>query len=165
VIEVEKDRRTERIEKSHLLGTVAFQSKILTDKRDDRLEYFSDCATRFAGCDLVFFDPDNGFEIGSRPRGRKDSCKHLYWNEVSETFNAGSSVFVYQHFVRENRIDYVARITSQLRSCTGAATVFSFRTPHVLFVLAAQERHVNLFRSRLSVIESGWKRHITVSEY
>jgi len=70
IIEVEKDRRTARIERSELLGAAVFQSKTLTDRQSDRLAYFADCATRFAGCGLVFFDPDNGLEIRSRPRGR-----------------------------------------------------------------------------------------------
>jgi hypothetical protein len=129
------------------------------------VEYFSDCAARFAGCDLVFFDPDNGLEITSRPRGRKGSCKHLYWDEVCSTFQAGSSVLVYQHFIREKRVDYVARITQQLKEHTGAKAVFSFSTPHVLFVLASQERHVVAFRRRLAIIASVWMNNIAVSEY
>jgi hypothetical protein len=121
--------------------------------------------TRFSGCDLIFFDPDNGLEIGSRPPGRKHSCKHLYWNEVCETFLAGSSVLIYQHFIREKRSDYAARIVRELSSRTGAAAVFSFSTPHVLFVLAAQGRHADSFRQRLPVIRDEWKSHITVFEH
>jgi hypothetical protein len=89
----------------------------------------------------------------------------VYWDELGETFRAGSSVLVYQYFIREKRVDYTARITNELKMRTGAAAVFSFTTPHVLFVLASQERHVNTFRGRLPIIESEWKSHISVVEH
>jgi hypothetical protein len=165
VVEVETDRRIARIESSTLLGPAVFQSTILTDRHSDRSKYFMDCRTLFSDRDLIFFDPDNGMEIRSRPRGRRHSCKHLYWDEVCETFFAGPSVLIYQHFVREKRSDYTARIVRDLSSRTGAAAVFSFSTPHVLFLLAAQGHHVNAFRRRLPVIEHEWKNHIAVCEH
>jgi hypothetical protein len=104
-------------------------------------------------------------EIASRPKGRRNSSKHLYWDEVRNTFQSGSSVLVYQHFIRVKRVDYIARIAQQLRTSTGAAAVFSFRTPHVLFLLACQERHVGAFRRRQAIIESDWNNQISVSEH
>jgi hypothetical protein len=41
---------------------------------------------RFRGTDLIFFDPDNGMEVGSRPWGRRDSCKYLYWRELVRAY-------------------------------------------------------------------------------
>lgn len=156
VIDVEQDRRTARIEESALLGSASFQSRILTDRESERRKYFSECARRFAGRDLVFFDPDTGLEIRSTLRGCKDSRKYLYWGEVCNTFTAGSSVLIYQHFIRENRAGYIARVTDELRKRTRAATVFSFRTPHVLFLLASQKRHAAGFHRRLAAIRSVW---------
>lgn len=164
VVAVEQDRRTARIEESDLLGAAVFQSKILTDRRSDRLEYFSDCSDRLACCDVIFFDPDMGLEV-SKSRGRKLSCQYLFWDEVQATFNAGSSVMIYQHFPRQKRAEYIPGIAQQLKDGTGAAAVFSFHTPHVLFILAAQDRHLNSFRIRKPVIESGWKNHIAVAEH
>lgn len=156
VVGVEKDRRTARIEDSTLLGSALFKSEVLTDNRQKRSEYFTECATSFAGCDLVFFDPDNGLEIKSTQRGHKDSCKFLYWDETFRTFHAGSSVLVYQHFIREKRAPFVARMVTELQRRTQAVTVFSFRTPHVLFLLASQERHAARFRKQLSSFQSHW---------
>ncbi|HEX4133669.1 MAG TPA: hypothetical protein VHY84_03530 [Bryobacteraceae bacterium] len=56
-------------------------------------------------------------------------------------------------------------IAQELKERTGAAAVFSFHSPHVLFILATQDRHVDAFRSRTPVIESGWKGHIAVREH
>jgi hypothetical protein len=156
VIDVERDRRTARIEGSALLGSACFQPNLLTDRDSERRTYFSECFTRLAGCDLVFFDPDNGLEIKSTSRGRKNSHKYLYWDEVCETFSAGASALIYQHFTREKRAPFIARLTDELHARTRAAAVFSFTTPHVLFLLASQARHSALFRRRLVAIRAAW---------
>ncbi len=153
---MEQDRRTARIEAAALLGSVLFMPGILADHKDKRRVYFSDCGVRFTGCDLVFFDPDNGLEIRSTQRGHKDSCKFLYWDEVCGTFDVGSSVLIYQHFIREERSGYIARMAAELQRRTQAATVLSFKTPHVLFLLAAQERHASGFRNQVPVFQSLW---------
>src|SRR5258707_11225880 len=54
-----------------LFDWLLFESGILADHKDQRSAYFSKCATCFAGCDLVFFDPDNGLEIKSTQLGHK----------------------------------------------------------------------------------------------
>jgi hypothetical protein len=165
VVGCEKDRRTARIEESVLLGSAAFQSQILTDRQSERREYFSECAKRLARCDLVFFDPDTGLGIRSTPRGRKYSCKYLYWDEVCDTFAAASSVLIYQHFPHEERSGYITRMTGALLERTRAATVFSFSTPNVLFLLAAHERHTAAFRKQLSSIRSVWANQIVAAEH
>jgi hypothetical protein len=164
VVTIEQDRRTARIEGAELLGAAVFHSKILSDRRSARSEYFSDCSDRLACCDLVFFDPDMGLEV-AKPRGRKLSCQYLYWDEVQATFDTGSSVMIYQHFPRQVREEYIPGIAQQLKERTGAPAVFSFHTPHVLFVLASQERHLDSFRLRKPVIEAAWNDHIAVAEH
>jgi hypothetical protein len=156
VVEVEEDLHMARIEGSSLLGSALFKSEVLTDNESKRNEYFSECATRFAGCDLIFFDPDNGLEVKSTQRGHKGSCKFLYWDEACATFDAGSSVLIYQHFIREKRDAYVARMAMELQRRTRAAAVFSYSTPHVLFLLASHKRHATGFRRQLAVLPSFW---------
>jgi hypothetical protein len=156
VVRGEKDRRTARIESSGLLGMASFQSAILTDDITQRRRYFFECRERFAGTDLVFFDPDNGIEVKSIPCGRRSSSKFLYWSEVREIFSAGHSVIIYQHFIREERMRFIRRMLDELREMTGAATVFSFRTPHVLFMLAAQDRHAEGFCEQVKAISTIW---------
>ena len=72
---------------------------------------------------------------------------------------------IYQHFPRQKRDEYIPGIAQQLKERTDAPAVFSFHTPHVLFIMAAQERHLDSFRIKKTVIESGWKDHITVAEH
>jgi len=164
VVGEEKDRRTARIEASTILRSALFQSRLLTDPLNDRVAYFAECAEKFAGCDLVFFDPDNGLEIKSTIRGRRDSSKFLYWQEVIGTFNTGASVLIYQHFIREERGGFSARMAEELRRRLSPAAVFTFRTPHVLFLLAAHERHVLGFRKQLAGFRSHWSPNQIVAE-
>ncbi len=156
VVGAEKDRRTARIETSTMLKAALFQSDLLTDSLREREAYFAECAAKFTGCDLVFFDPDNGLEVKSTKRGGWNSCKFLYWEEVCSAFSTGASVLIYQHFIREKRGAFIARMAEELRRRLNPATVFSFRTPHVLFLLAAHERHTTSFRKQLAVILSNW---------
>lgn len=164
VVGQEKDRRTARIEASTILGAALFQSRLLTDALRDREAYFVECTEKFASCDLVFFDPDNGLEIKSVSRRHRDSCKFLYWQELASTFASGASVLIYQHFIREERGRFSARMGEELRSRLNPAAVFSFRTPHVLFLLAAQERHVLGFRTALAAFQSHWSPKQIVAE-
>ena len=101
------------------------------------------------------FDPDNGLER-SVTFGRRHSHKFLYWTEVRETFPAGASVLVYQHFPRETRAGYIERLAERLRAGTSASAVFSFRTPFVLFLLAAHERHTASFRDVVRKLPLQW---------
>jgi hypothetical protein len=162
----EQDHRTARLEVSNLFGPAVFKSEVLTDCHGNRADYFAACANCFAGCDLVFFDPDNGLEIKSIRRGRMNSCKFLYWDEVCGLYTGGSSVLVYQHFIREKRDAFTARMAGELHRRLSPAAVFSFSTPNVLFLLASHEGHAGGFRRQLRCIEAFWPRsEITTREH
>lgn len=168
VVGVERDRRTARIEASSLLGSSAvFKSELLGNHDlKERASYFSDCTARFTACDLVFFDPDNGMEIVSKKRGSLNSSKFLHWDELLPVYNAGASVLVYQHFIREARDGFTQRMAAELERRTKAAAVFSYRTPHVVFLLAAQPRHASGFRNQMTTIRSRWSpSQITATEH
>ncbi len=114
----------------------------------------------FRGVDLVFFDPDNGFEVTSKPLGRRGSSKYLFWEEMARTYSAGHSVLVYQHFVREERKSFIERIAEEIRVRIGTARLYSFRTSHVVFFLASQGEHAEHFRrERSRSRRSGKGRH------
>ena len=165
IVELAGDRRVVRIERSGLLGAARFQSRILVDSDAQRRDYFTECTDLFAGCDLVFFDPDNGMEVSSVRRGRKNCCKYLYWDEARSCFMSGSSLLIYQHFPRENRADFIVRRARELQSKTAAASVLSIRTPHVLFLLAARPSQAEDFRRKLRRVEVVWGDQMRVTEH
>ena len=124
-----------------LIPDAVYYSEMLSDDENQRLKYFGEFAEKSHDCDLVFFDPDNGIEIKSTRKGRKDSCKYLYWDELQHTYASGKSVLFYQHFRREKRETTIASLSGEIRERLGAPKVIAFRTAHVLFLLIPQPAH------------------------
>ena len=136
----DNDRRIARIELSPLLGNAVFQSRLLTDSKGEREAYFAECRELFSDRDLVFFDPDNGIER-SIPPGRRGSSKYIYWREIVATYKSGASVLIYQHFPREGRRSFIAKLADELRRRTGSECVRAWPTARVLFLAAFHKCH------------------------
>ena len=49
------------------------------DERRARERYFATVWSAISGCDVAFFDPDNGFRVSSVAKGRRYSAKYVYW--------------------------------------------------------------------------------------
>jgi hypothetical protein len=92
------------------------------------------CALQLHDVDLVFFDPDNGLKT-KLPKGRKNSSKYLYLDEVTDFYSAGKSVLIYQHFPRIKRKAVVNTRLEQLRRAAPDAAIWTFTTAHVVFLL------------------------------
>jgi hypothetical protein len=107
--------------------------------------------------DLVFVDPDNGIEVPSKPVGRKGSSKYVTWAELEMLWAAGCSLLIYQHFPRKLRRAFAQQLASELTRRTGAHLVQAFRTPHVLFLLAAQDPHLEQFQPVGPLLSERWK--------
>ena len=85
-IKVEDKRSVRLVENVDVLPETVFFTQSLTDSVRERCRYFAEMLERFRGVDLVFFDPDNGFEVTSKPLGRRGSIKYLFWEEMARTY-------------------------------------------------------------------------------
>ena len=150
------------IERSSILPRARFSSEVVPDERSARALWGERLVEFAAGADLVFLDPDNGFEIPSKPIGRKNSSKYVAWYEIERLWEAGSSVLAYQHFWHKKRGAFTARIAAELRRRTGAPFVEAFRTPNVVFLLAAQRRHWPVLEQAISRRLPAWKGQVDV---
>jgi hypothetical protein len=112
----------------------------LKDSTAEREAYFAECRDLFGDRDLVFFDPDNGIER-SIPVGRRGSSKYVYWNEIVATFESGASILLYQHFPREKRESFTAKLLDELRRRTESVHVQAWPTAQVVFLGAFHVRH------------------------
>jgi hypothetical protein len=138
------------------LGPADFYDEVLGDDSRSRSDYFYRLREVISGCDLVFFDPDNGLEVRSVRKGRKKSSKYLYWDELRDAFQAGASVLVYQHFKREERQRFIARTAMEIRAETGCRRVTVIRTAHVAFFLMLHDK-ANIDLHRLGdLLQSQW---------
>lgn len=161
-VRVNDERNVLSMEGAGVLPATNFYSTLLSDSIDARFRYFDEMREQFCNVDLVFFDPDNGLEVPSKPIGQKNSNKYLYWHELNKTYSEGHSVLVYQHFIREKRDDFIKRLVDSMRLQTGASEVYVFRTPQVLFLLASQPDHVDHFRHQTKLLRDSWEDRIFV---
>jgi hypothetical protein len=148
------------IERTDLLPDTKYYSTEVPDRRDARATWQQELFELARDVDLVFVDPDNGIEVPSKPVGRKDSSKYVTWNEVEGLWAAGCSVLIYQHFRREAHHAFAQRMVSELARRTNAGLCAAFRTSHVLFLLAAQERHQPGVRCAISLLQQRWSGQI-----
>jgi len=116
------------ISDSDLLGDALFEDTVVPDGRAAREAAFDLVQEKLAHADLIFVDPDNGLEIASCPPGRKNSSKYVLRGELATLFARGQSLLVYQHFRREERDSFIARVAASLQATTGASEVSCFRT-------------------------------------
>ncbi len=159
---VPNNRRVTWAEEMGILHTTCFFSRLTSDSKDQREQYFKDFLCCAHGSELVFFDPDNGLEVRSRPYGRKRSSKHLYWNELRDTWNARHSVLLYQHFPFKKRDDFIRKVAADVRDKISVADVVAFRTPFVAFFLLARPEHSHL-ADRAGDVERVWGEQIRVT--
>lgn len=161
----EAARSVGHLEATDLLTNADFLSDLLPDNAIDRGNHFVQMLQQFRSVDLLFADPDNGLEVPSRPMGRRGSSKYLYWREVAQSYEAGHSLLIYQHFCREERSHFRKRLAEELIRQTGTSQVWTFTTPHVLFLLAPQERHLTQLRRGICEVEQAWNGQISVMQH
>jgi hypothetical protein len=143
-----------------LLPGSRYYDALLEDPLPARQAYFRNAWDSLAGCQLLFFDPDNGLEVQSVPRGRRNSAKYLYWREVEQAYGRGHSLVVYQHFPRQERTSFTTGLGAEATARLPGVVVDSFSTPHVLFLLFGHPAHGQGFRRAHDLIVEKWQGQI-----
>lgn len=149
-------RDVDVIERGNILNNCRFYSEIISDDSRSRDQYFDKFFEFAEGADLVFFDPDNGLEVKSVPRGNKKSSKYIYWTEVEASYKLGHSILLYQHFPRKPRESFIRNLIQRFKAFEGVRSVFSFCTPHVAFLLIPQPDHEKMFVENSYKIMETW---------
>jgi len=156
----EKKRRVGWIESLGLLPEAVFFSKRVPDVALDRDSWFNALMEGARDHDVVFLDPDNGLEVRSKPYGRKGSSKYLYWHEVRALWSSGKSLLIYQHFTRENRLQFIPRMLGTLRNTAPGSSVAAFSTARAVFFMALQPRHQEKEEAVIRSIQENWEGQI-----
>ena len=116
-------RRVELLEQDGMLpmSTVFFTEPLPTgalppaERIAAREEWHRQAMRHMAAADLVFLDPDNGFEVPSRGPRSKWRCKYATYAEVNDYLAAGKSVVPYQHARRMAWPALVTKVTAEMR--------------------------------------------------
>ncbi len=144
------------IERNDILPNCTFYRELVHDDNKSRDEYFKGFWDFSKGTDLIFFDPDNGIEVKSIPRGKRNSSKYVYWDEVRASYQAGHSLVIYQHFPRKPRELFLRNLARKFRDMVGTRKIFSYCTYHVAFLLIPQPKHEELFIKNHAKISQAW---------
>lgn len=154
------NRNVALAQNTEIMPGAEFYSKLLTAPRGHRAEYFKEMREKLASCELIFFDPDNGIETKSIAKGRRNSEKYVYWDEIGESFQAGHSVLLYQHFRREERTMFIQRAVTEFQARLNPSKVYWFRTPQVVYFLCVQAKHADYIASRVKLVGVRWDSQI-----
>jgi hypothetical protein len=154
------NRRSLRsIEDAGLIPRARFYSELLPSALSSRSDYFKGLSTMVRRNDLVFFDPDNGFEI------KRPTSKHVLWSEVVDISEAGHSVLVYQHNtrngdVREQATGHLAMAASLLPEHRAVA----LRGPRVMYLLIASAAEERALTRSLARFAQSWAVPLVVQQ-
>jgi len=151
------ERSVESVATSGIIPGARYYADFVPQACDARRHHFEHLLRLAAGRELIFFDPDNGLEIASCPSGRKDSPKYLLWRELIDSYLAGHSVLIYQHFPRRAREEYITAMSERIAGETGANDVLAFRTSHVVFFLATQGSETAYYTERVPTVLARWE--------
>jgi hypothetical protein len=155
-----QERRVSLIENTDLLPKAEYFSSHVPDTDSGRRSWFNLLAHRAQGSSFIFLDPDNGLEVKSKAYGGKDSSKFLYWREVEALWASGKSLLIYQHFIREKRLNFIQRMLEALGSVTPGSFVEAFSTPHVVFLMALRPKHQEFHGAIVSSVQEKWEGQI-----
>jgi hypothetical protein len=162
VVYTDNHRHIDQVNQKSILRSAAQFSDYLTDDHTSRTGYFKNMLRQLAHADLIFFDPDNGLEVKSTQYGHKNSSKYLYWCEVKQTFAAGHSLLLFQHFPRENHANYMLKRRQEILCHIGSADIYTFSTSSVVYFLASQPTHADRIEKAVKEIEQRWNPLIKV---
>jgi hypothetical protein len=151
------------VARARMIPSATYFSRLLTDENRD--EYFESLGKEVHRSQLIFFDPDNGLEVRSVPKGRRGSHKYLYWDEAARFFSNGHSLLVYQHYPRMDRKRFVILKVTEIFARMSTTAVYSFKTAKVVFFLIPQRRHDKSFRFIAQKVGRAWGREIVPDEH
>ena len=150
------------VEQKSIVPNTTYFWEILTDNKQQREEYFEQAKVLSQEHDIVFLDPDNGIATGSVVKGRKNSSKYVFWDEIQDLWEGNQSLLIYQHFPRVNRMNYINRLFDEIRDKVGAEDMYAIKTSHMVYFLLSKEHHQEHFDDLKERIESRWGSGIEV---
>ena len=173
---VRNERSVAAVEASGALpsGTAFFGDKLVfgpgesrESKEAKRLEWLEAGLRAVEDADLVFADPDNGFEVTSVDRLHAKGPKYVYYDDLRACWKRGQSLVVYQHIGRNGTAkEQIDRRHAALRErLRGAEEILTLRwrrfTSRVYLVVPAADHADTLAARRRALLASPWSQHFT----
>ncbi len=165
-------RAVSEIERLEFLpaDTVFFNDMLQFDPESDTLarsrqrwSWVRRGAEHLASCDLVFFDPDNGFQVESYSRTSSKGPKFVFFDELIEYYKRGQSLVIYNHRDRKPSLEYITKFGQLYEICPGASDLFFVRFKRFSvrdYICVLQPQHRDLVRERVArMLKGPWGEH------
>lgn len=149
-------RNVQAIEEQGVIEHARFFSRELEDHLPSRALFFRELWAIADEPSLLFFDPDIGLAPASVRKGGRRSAMYLFHDELGYAYRRGHSVVVYQHFAREQRASYLARLIADVRASCAARSVFTLWSAHVAFVVIPQAMVASAMDQAGQALASRW---------
>lgn len=146
-------RSVKGIQAGGVLPRASFFDGELGDSLTERSSYMGHVLATARASQLLFFDPDNGIDVQSVPKGRRNSSKYVYRDEILEAYERGASVTVYQHFPRRARAPFLRDLADDLLALTNCGAVLTLVTGHVAFLVLPQPRDESALRTSMQTLD------------
>ena len=118
--------------------------------------------------DVIFLDPDNGFQVKSVQRHADKGPKYVFWDEAKQFLDGAKTLVVYHHLNRTktSKQQIEQKIQEFKINLPGRETVISVlfkRGSHRVFFVFFPKAHRSLIKTRLHELRnSHWAPHIEV---
>lgn len=118
--------------------------------------------------DIIFLDPDNGFQIKSVQRHSDKGAKYVFWEEANQFFDNTKSLVIYHHLNRtktsKEQIEIkIQEFKTNLPNGEGVIPVLFKRGSHRVFFVVPSKAHRPLIKNHLQEMQnSHWASHIEI---
>lgn len=116
--------------------------------------------------DVVFLDPDNGFEVKSVKKHADKGVKYVFWDEARKFSDENRTLVIYHHLNRtmKSRDQVIGKLEEFRRNVPRGESVipllFKRGSHRVFFVIPAQLQQSLISRRMREMKESEWAPHI-----
>lgn len=144
-------RRLSNFESMNILpaGTLFFGQAVPTC---DRIDWHNQATCALASADLIFLDPDNGFEVESMRK--RTTPKYALYSEAVDYYRMGKSVISVQFARQCDPYKRATEVRKRLYAAAGAEAELpvarAHLAPNILFVTLSPRAHFNHLARALS---------------
>ena len=169
------ERSVSLVENSNILGETVYHSEMLNftnsywkDRPTYRKLWHQRSIEKLKSVQILFCDPDNGFEVPSVGQTRIKHGKYIEFYEVKKLIELGKTLIVYHHgplwfkagelalYVRKLRNNIIEQIQFNI-----PIVVLRWETtaPRFYFFLIRPEHYAHIVKCIDSLTNSNWGRH------
>ena len=160
-----QNRNVSLVEKGNILPKCKFFNDTIHDNGELRSRYFQKLLNISNDAGLIFFDPDIGLETFVK-RGNTRSSQYLYWSEVKAAYDKGLSILIYQHRHRSKTVENMAEhMQVEALKLFTPINIFIYKTPNVLFLLIARNKHRQSIVQANKNIEQTWGGVLAIQRF